>query len=245
MGEESREMTAPKILLFIAMLFMLLEAFAYFWLADPLLTGDSLLILFGILNIVFIFVIFISLNLVGTGPVKIPYFWWLMLIIGILLILFSYLVADFWGYGVVLVSLGVVWGIPAFPYLAGSLVILAIIVELVAKKKDFGASKIVGLLGIGLTIWDCIVIFMGTPTTISILHAVFGLILAVILLILMLDLVDIKIPFNWWVFLTIAFVIFVWVSPLANPILFPSAYPATGWGGLFLMIAWILVLFAM
>lgn len=238
MGEESREMTAPKILLFIAMLFVLLEAIAYFWVAD--LVGDYLLVLFGILNIVFIFVMFISLNLVGTGPIKIPYFWWLTLIIGILLILFSYLVADFWGYGFLLFSLGLVWGVGPWPYLAGALVILAIIVELVAKKKDFGASKIVGLIGIGLTIFDCIVIFITAPITIAIVHAVFGLILAIILLILMLDLVDIKIPFNWWVLLTIAFVIFTWVSPLAL-----GAYPASGWGGLFLMIAWILVLFAM
>ena len=240
MGEESREMTAPKILLFIAMLFMLLEAVAYFWLADPSFTGDTLLILFGILNLVFIFVMFISLNLVGTGPVKIPYFWWLMLIIGILLIVFSYLIADFWGYGFWLFTLGIAWGVGPWPYLAGSLVLLAVVVELVAKKKDFGASKIVGLLGIAFTIFDCIVIFMNYTVALPIVNAVFGLILVIILLILMLDLVDIKIPFNWWVFLTIAFVVFTWVSPMAL-----GAYPASGWGGLFLMIAWILVLFAM
>jgi len=242
MGEESREMTAPKILYIIAMLFMLLEAVAYFWLTDPILfTGDYLLILFGILNIVFIFVMFISLNLVGTGPVKIPYFWWLMLIIGVLLIVFSYLIAEFWGYGIYLYGLILFgWGVLPWPYFAGSLILLAVIVELVAKKKDFGASKVVGLFGIALTIFDCIVIFMSYTTALPIVHAVFGLILAVILLIIMLDLVDIKIPFNWWVFLPIAFVIFVWVSPMAL-----AAYPAAGWGGLFLMIAWILVLFAM
>ena len=240
MGEESREMTAPKILYIIAMLFMLLEAVAYFWLADAAYYGNSLLILFGILNIVFIFVMFISLNLIGTGSVKIPYFWWLMVIIGVLLIIFSYLI-DYWGYTYGLFFLGYLWGgVTPFPYLAGSLVLLAVIVELVTKKKDFGASKIVGLIGIGLTIFDCIVIFIHLTDAIYIVNGVFGLILAVILLILMLDLVDIKIPFNWWVLLTIAFVIFVWVSPLVD-----GAYPASGWGGLFLMIAWILVLFAM
>lgn len=238
MGEESREMNAPKILYIIAMLFMLLEAVAYFWVSEAV--GDALLILFGILNIVFIFLMFISLNLVGTGPVKIPYFWWLMLIIGVLLILFGYLVADFWGYGTMLLTLGFVWGVVPWPYLAGSLVLLAVIIELLAKKKDFGASKIVGLLGIALTIFDCIVIFMSYTEALPIVHGVFGIILAVVLLILMLGLIDIKIPFNWWVLLTIAFVIFAWVSPFAL-----GAYPAAGWGGLFLMIAWILVLFKM
>jgi hypothetical protein len=222
------------------MLFMLLEAVAYFWLADPMYYGDSLLILFGILNIVFIFIMFVSLNLIGTGPVKIPYFWWLMVIIGVLLIVFSYLISDYWGYAFGLFFLGNMWGVTPFPYLTGSLVLLAVIVELIAKKKDFGASKIVGLIGIGLTIFDCIVIFMNYTDAIFIVHGVFGLILAIILLIIMLDLVDIKIPFNWWVFLTIAFVIFAWVSPLVL-----GAYPASAWGGLFLMIAWILVLFAM
>ncbi len=238
MGEESREMNAPKILYIIAMLFMLLEAVAYFWVSEAV--GDALLILFGILNIVFIFLMFISLNLVGTGPVKIPYFWWLMLIIGVLLILFGYLVADFWGYGTMLLTLGFVWGVVPWPYLAGSLVLLAVIIELLAKKKDFGASKIVGLLGIALTIFDCIVIFMSYTAALPIVHGVFGIILAVVLLILMLGLIDIKIPFNWWVLLTIAFVIFTWVSPFAL-----GVYPAAGWGGLFLMIAWILVLFKM
>ena len=242
MGEESREMTAPKILLIIAMLFMLLDAFAYFYLSSPILLNDPLLILFGILNILFIVVIFISLDLVGTGPVKIPYFWWLMLIIGVLLIVFSYLIADFWAYGGALGLLGLLFGITPLPYFAGALVLLAVIVELVGGKKDFKASKIFALVGIGFTVYDCIVIFM-TPIIpgyeFMIVNAVFGLILAIILLILVLDLVDIKIPNNWWVVLTIAFVIFVWVSPLA------AGYPVVGWGGIILMIAWVLILFAM
>ncbi|MEE9378919.1 MAG: hypothetical protein V3V33_12885 [Candidatus Lokiarchaeia archaeon] len=96
------------------------------------------------------------------------------------------------------------------------------------------------LVGIAFSIWDCIAIFIGftAGNEILIVNAVFGLILAIILLILVLDLVDIKIPYTWWVVLTIAFVIWTWVSPFA------AGYPVTGFGGTILMLAWILILFA-
>ncbi|MCK4779975.1 MAG: hypothetical protein KAT57_07305 [Candidatus Lokiarchaeota archaeon] len=213
MSEETSEMTAPKIILFIAMLFMLAEAVAYF-------TAGGIEILYGILELVFIAVIFISLALVSLGPIKIPYYWWIMLIIGVLLILFASLAGG--------------------TYLTGILVLLAVIVELVTEKKDFKASKLMALVGIAFSIWDCIAIFIGftAGNEILIVNAVFGLILAIILLILVLDLVDIKIPYTWWVVLTIAFVIWTWVSPFAAGLI------VTGFGGTILMIAWILILFA-
>ncbi len=214
MGEETQEITAPKVVIFIAMLFMLVEAVAYF-------TIGGIGILYGILVLLFIAVIFISLALVSLGPVKIPYYWWIMLIIGILLILFEFLENAF------------------MPYFTGILVISAVIVELVTEKKDFKASKLMALVGIAFSIWDCITIFLNTAATdIMIVNAVFGLILAIVLLILVLDLVDIKIPYTWWVFLTIAFVIWYWVSPNA------TGFAFTGFGGTLLMIAWVLILFA-
>jgi hypothetical protein len=245
MGEETRELTAPKIILIIAMLFMFAEAIMYFYLTDPLLTGDNLLILFGILNLVFVFVIFISLDLVGTGPVKIPYFWWLMVIFGVLLIVFSYLIADFWGYGILIAGLGFAGLAGVAPYLTGSLVLLAVIVDIMPKLKDMKANKTFALFGIGFTIWDCIVILMqsAAATAIAIVNAVFGIILAIVLLILVLDLIDIKIPFTWWVLLTIAFVIWTFVSPFAVFInVLTTYYPVVGWGGLFLMISFVLTL---
>lgn len=213
MSKETSEMTAPKIIIFIAMLFMLAEAVAFF-------TAGGIAILYGILELVFIAVMFISLNLVSLGPIKIPYYWWIMLIIGVLLILFSLLAGG--------------------TYFTGVLVLLAVIVELVTEKKDFKASKLMALVGIAFSIWDCIAIFLGftAGNEILIVNAVIGLILAIILLILVLDLVDIKIPYTWWVFLTIAFVIWYWVSPNAG------GYDFTGFGGNLLMIAWVLILFA-
>lgn len=246
MGEESRDITAPKTILIIAMLFMLAEAVAYFWLADAAFADDAILILYGILNLVFLAVIFISLDLVSLGPVKIPYFWWINLIIGVLLILFSYLVAEVYGYALEFAALGIVWGSSIAPYFAGALVLLAVFIELITTKKDIKASKLITLLGIALTIWDCVAIFLHAPTDIAFVHAVFGIILAIILLILVLDLVDIKIQFTWWVFLTIAFVIFTWVSPTARLMnILVDDLPVVGWAGTFLMIAWVLTRFDM
>jgi hypothetical protein len=87
MGEETREITAPKILLFIAMLFIFQEAIAYFYAAG----ADAMFILYGIIGLVFVFIIFISLDLVSLGPVKLTYWWWLMVIIGVILIIFNFL----------------------------------------------------------------------------------------------------------------------------------------------------------
>lgn len=217
-SEESKEITAPKIMLFIACLFILAEAIAYLYLAGI----DAMMILYGILGLVFVFIIFISLDLVSLGPVKLTYWWWLMLIIGVILVVFNYLVGG--------------------NYFTPILVLLAVIVDLVTQKKDINASKIVLLFGIAFAVWDCVSIFIGfTPgAEVILVNAIFGLILAIILLILVLDLVDIKIPYNWWTVLTIAFVIYTWVSPFVI-----GTFPVLGFGGIILMIGWVLILLAL
>jgi hypothetical protein len=122
--------------------------------------------------------------------------------------------------------------------------LLAVIVELVTEKKDITASKIILLFGIAFGIWDCVAIFIGytAGAEIFLVNAIFGLILAIILLILVLDLVDIKIPFTWWVVLIIAFVLFYWITPGA---IILSTYPVVGFGGIVLMIGWLLLLIAL
>ena len=220
MAEESKEITAPKLILFIAMLFILQEAIVYFYVAGT----DALFILYGIIGLVFVFIIFISLDLVSLGPVKLTYWWWLMLVIGVVLIIFNFLAGG--------------------TYFTPILVLLAVIVDLVTDKKDINASKIILLFGIAFAIWDCVATFIGFApgAEIFLVNAIFGLILAIILLILVLDLVDIKIPFNWWVVLTIAFVIFYWITPGAVLL---STYPVAGFGGIILMIGWLLMLLAL
>ncbi len=211
MAEERGEMTPTKLVLIIAMLLIFAQGIAYFY-AFALLPLLVMLIFYGILCIVFAVLIFISLDLIGLGRIKLPYFWWLMLIIGALLILFDYLNGG--------------------TYLNGTIVILAVLMELIGEKMKLEGCKFMIFFGILFGIWDCVTMFIG-GVPLSIVNAVFGLILMIILLILLFDFVDIRIPFTWWVLLIIAFVMYQFVSPLAG------GYPVTGFSGMILMIAFV------
>ena len=89
--------------------------------------------------------------------------------------------------------------------------------------------------GILFGIWDCITIFIGYAPggELGLVNGIFGLILMIILLILLFDFFDIKIPYNWWVLLIIAFVMYTFVADLAG------GFPVTGLSGMILMIAWV------
>jgi hypothetical protein len=215
MGEERGEITPTKLVLFIAMLFIFAKAIGYF--ISALLV--PLLILHGILCLVFVFIIFVSLDLIGLGPIKIPYWWWLMLIIGVILIIME-------------LPLGVHVG---GDYFTGTLVILAVLMKLVGEKIKLEGCKFIIFFGILFGIWDCVAIFIGYAPGLELwlVNAIFGLILMIILLILLFGLFDIKIPFKWWVLLIIAFVMYQFVSPFAG------GYPVTGYGGLLLMIGFV------
>jgi hypothetical protein len=209
MGTERGEMTPTKLVLFIAMLLIFAQAIVYF--------ATILLIFYGILCLVFVALIFISLDIIGLGPIKLPYWWWLMLIIGVVMILFDWL-----------------WGGWPIRYLNGTLVILAVLMELVGDKMKLEGCKFMVFFGILFGIWDCITIFMNPlATPIAIVNGVFGIILMVILLILVFDFFDIKIPFTWWVLLIIAFVMWTYVAGSAG------GYPVTGFSGYVLMIAFV------
>ncbi|MFX0106546.1 MAG: hypothetical protein ACFE75_13810 [Candidatus Hodarchaeota archaeon] len=213
MGEERGEMTPPKLILFIAMLFIFAQAIAYFYVA----IADPMGILYGIICLVFVFIIFVSLDLIGLGPIKIPYWWWLMLIIGVLLIIFDFL--------------------NNLNYLTGTLVILAVLMELgIGDKIKLEGCKFFIFFAILFGIWDCIVVFMTFTLPIEIVNAIFGLILLVILLILVFDLFDIKIPYKWWVVLIIAFVFWNWIDPT-------GIYPVVGFGRWLLMIGFVCMIY--
>ncbi|MFX0003616.1 MAG: hypothetical protein ACFE9C_08720 [Candidatus Hodarchaeota archaeon] len=219
MGEERGEMTPTKLVLFIAMLFTFAQAIAYFYAAILL----PMAVLYGILCLVFVVLIFISLNLIGLGPVKLPYWWWLMLIIGVLMIIFDYLNGG--------------------DYFVGTLILIAVLMELkVGDKIKLGGCKFVVFFGILFGIWDCIVIFINfvPGAELYLVNAIFGLIILIILLILVFDLFDIKIPYKCWVVLIIAFVIYTFVQPwaiLLNGI--GTQYPVVGFGGMILMIGFV------
>ena len=131
------KITAPKLLVFIGMLYTIALAMFYFY--TPF-GNFGLNILWGILCLVIAFLIFLSLDLVSFGPLKIPYQWWIILIFGIVLAIFGF----FFGGG----------------YFPAILLIVAALIEIIMEKKPYKASKLVLLVGIGFSIYECFVLFL-------------------------------------------------------------------------------------
>ncbi|TFF93124.1 MAG: hypothetical protein EU543_04325, partial [Promethearchaeota archaeon] len=175
-----RESPAPKLLAFIAMLYIGALAIDYFYFVFPIIHY-----LWGIILLAIAFAIFLTFELVDLGPLKIPFEWWIMLIFGAILILMAYFFSPGTGF--------------AYEYLPGILLLLAAVIDFVMQKKSYKASKMVALVGAGFTVYECFVLFLsGSP--ILIVNAVFGLILIILLIILIFDFVDLKIlDFSWWV----------------------------------------------
>jgi len=235
---EEKDLTAVKLLAFIGMLFLGADAITYFYAAG---TGTELYVLFGIIELVFAIVIFLGLNYWKLIPIKLPFTWWLLLIIGVVTIIFGFFNAD---YPAVTAS-----------WWAGTIVTMAALIDLFAEKRGWKASKMMALLGAAFGIYDCIIIFMGmaevtgaggsVPAIVA-LNGVFGLILAIVLIIIIFDLVDIKIPYEWWVLLIIGFVFFTWVTASAALmagfyfIITGTSLVVVGWSGLLLLIAFLL-----
>jgi len=211
----TEKITAPKLLAFIGMLSTLALGISYFYSAGI----DPLYVLWGIICLVIAFLIFASLKLIDFGPVKIPYQWWIILIFGVVLVLFAYFFIG--------------------NYLPAILLCMAALIELIMQKKPYEASKMVALVGIGFSIYECFVLFL-SGGIISIVNGVFGLILLIILLLIIFDVVDFKVlDYSWWLVLIIGFVIFTWVSPFA------AGFPVVGYGGTIIVIAFLLILMAL
>jgi len=181
--------SASKVVALIGALVVIQVSISYFY------TSDVLNILYGVIGLIFAAIIFISLEIVDTKKVKIPYFWWVLLIIGVLLILFGYLAGS--------------------SYLAGVLVLIAALLEFLSQKKTYAESKIVALIGACYLIYESVMLFLSASIALSIVGFVFAL-----LLILTLQTnIDVKIPYAWWVVLIIGFVVFTWVTPISGTII--------------------------
>ena len=190
MGESSKVgISASKVVALIGTLILIRDSISYFY------TTDLLAILFGVVGLIIAFVIFDSLEIIDLKKLKVPYIWWVLLIIGFLLILFEYLVGP--------------------SYLAGILIIIAAIIEILSQKKEYAASKIVTLVGACYVIYESIMLILGASYGFAIVGIIFG----IILLLTLFDKVDIKVPYTWWVVLIIGFVIFTWVSVVSGTII--------------------------
>ena len=193
MGESSKVgISASKVVALIGILILIRDSINYFY------TTDWIAILFGIFGLIIALVVFDSLEIIDFKKLKIPYIWWVLLIIGIVLILFEYLVGP--------------------SYLAGILIITAAIIEILSQKKSYTPSKIVALIGVGYLIYESILFILG-GNIVDIAKAIVGIIFGIILLLTLFDKIDIKIPYSWWVVLIIGFVIFTWVSAVSGTII--------------------------
>jgi hypothetical protein len=245
MGEPDKlvrfdEETSPsKFIALIGVLFMIFESIAFFYQSeDP----NSIFILYGILEILFAAVIFLSLSLISLWKIRIPYFWWLLLVFGVILVIFDFLAAE---EGFVFPFL---WAL-IFTYFPAMLILLAGLLEFIQQKKEWKASFILTLLGIGFGLYDCILVFNywsnpggSTRSGEYFTYAFFGLIALVVLLLTMQNWFDIRIPFTWWGLLTVGLLLFSMVSPIATFHAYDEELAVGGFGGVFLLIAFILYL---
>ena len=231
------EETSPsKFIALIGVLFMIFEAIAYFYSSDP----ETIFILYGLLELIFAAVIFLSLSLIGLWKIKIPYFWWLLLVFGFILVIFDFLAADKGFFNPFMVLFD-------FTYFPAILILLAGLIELIQQKKEWKASLILTLLGAGFAIYDCILVFafyddpgLGDGDGQFFTFGFFGLIAVIILLLTIQDWFDIRIPFTWWGVLTVGFIAFTMLTPYANIYGRIEEYPVAGFGGIILLIAFVL-----
>jgi general stress protein CsbA len=196
MGESSKVgISASKVVALIGTLILIRDSIFYFY------TTNWVAILLGILGLIIAFVVFDSLEIIDFKKLKVPYIWWVLLIIGIVLLLFRYLAS------------------PTYTsFLAGILMITAAILEILSQKKSYTASKIVALIGACWLIYESIMYILG-GSVILMASAIVGIIFAIVLLLTLYDKIDIKIPYSWWVVLIIGFVIFTWISGVSGTII--------------------------
>jgi hypothetical protein len=232
---EGEGLTGVKLLAMMGVLFLFWDAVTFFYAVTP---GNELFILWGILELVFAIVIFLGLKFWDLIPFSLPFTWWILLVIGVLTIIFGIITQN----------------AVSNSYWAGTIVTMAGLIDLFGEKKGWKASKMMALLGAAFGIFDCIVIFIGIGAVVGLggtvapnfyLEGIFGLILAIVLIILIFDLVDIKIPYEWWVLLIIGFVFFFWViySAIAMQVILAlggTTVILVGWSGMTILIAFVL-----
>ncbi|MBY9005151.1 MAG: hypothetical protein KGD63_00145 [Candidatus Lokiarchaeota archaeon] len=240
MGETDKlvrfeEETSPsKFIALIGVLFMIFEAIAFFYASDP----ETIFILYGIIEILLAAVVFFSLSLFIFWKIKLPYFWWLLLIVGVILLFFDFLAVNSdGGFGYPLMFF------LDFTYFPAILILFAGVIELIHQKKEWKASEIFTLFGAGFGIYDCILVFglyKDSENGEVFTYAFFGLIAIIVMLLAYQDWFDIRIPFTWWGLLTVGLLLLMMVTPLANLYGQSEDWPVAGFGGVILLIAFAL-----
>lgn len=184
--------SASKVVALIGALVVIQVSIGYFFTAIPLN------IMYGIIGLIFAAVMFISLEIVDFKKVNIPFLWWVLLIIGLILILFEFAAES--------------------SYLGGVLVLIAALLEFLSQKKTYAESKIVALIGACYLIYESVMLFLSASVP-SIALSIVGFVFAIILILTLQDKIDIRVPYAWWVVLIIGFVVFTWVTPVSGTII--------------------------
>jgi len=221
MGETSSKIkvtapsSAPIVVALIAGLLVIREGIGLFW------TLNGLLIFYGIMEIIIAGILLIALNIVdfGVEPLKKLYTWWIILILGILVIMFEIFASNF----------SIIDAISSGMLLGGVLTVIAAVLEFMSAKEKMKPSQIVALFGVVYTVIEIIILFYFGGGQ-NIYHAIIGIIFIIILLLSMQKKVNLKVPYEWWVVLIIGFVLFSWIL--------------SGAGGTIILISFILMLLA-
>ncbi len=219
MAEEVEKLNGVKVLAFIGICFLFFDAITYFF---AYTAGAELMLVYGIVEFLFAIFIFLALKfwkfIADLIKISLPFNWWILLIFGVVTIIFGLLPNGNQG-----------------SYFTGTILVMAALIDLFAEKRGWKASKVMALLGVALGIFDCIILFIGysmipaatldplltgieSSSMQLILSAIFCLIVAIVLLIIIFDFINLKIPFEWWVVLAIGFAFFFWIAPMASVI---------------------------
>ena len=189
MGETTKVgISASKVVALIGALVVIQVSISYFY-------TSNVNILYGVIGLIFAAIIFISLEIVDTKKFKVPFLWWVLGLIGVLLILFGYLAGS--------------------SYLAGILVLIAALLEFLSQKKTYAESKIVALIGAIYLIYESVMLFLSASIALSIV----GFVFALLLILTLQNNIDIRVPYAWWVVLIIGFVVFTWVTTISGTII--------------------------
>ena len=237
MGEERTklDLSAPKILALMGILLLFREAVGWVWMGND--NDSATLIAWGIIEIL----IFCSIALIvllstvvdlRVEILKKIYFNGIpMILIGFLIVLIN---------GVAIVP-GIYEDAGIFPdppdamqimgsgvLMAGVILMVAGLMELILWKKEMKASLLLVLFGIIYAFIEIILCFVVSSQVATVdetdtlvgryaYYGVIGIIFLIYLLFIMQDKIKvpyIKMPYDWWTVLIIAFVFVIWIVPI-------------------------------
>lgn len=214
---------SPKIVALMAALSIILQGNNLFW------TGVNFLLPLSLTCGIFLFILgiilILTIDILNFGDPTLKkieifekfYRFEVLLILGIIVILFEMLSINF--------ALGSPVALAVM--LGGILVITSSIMEfMINKEKTMKPSKLVALIGIIITLIEVIYLF-SVPSLSTIWDACVGIVVIILLLLSMYDKIKFF-PYQWWMVLILAFILYGWISP--------------GTGGTIILISFILML---